>query len=75
MVAIRQLVEHNSKIENRGNKHEQHSFTTRLRNEFTRRYHRKATESGNENAFLGHFNEIANPTNSIDNNNEIGRQI
>ena len=40
-----------------------------------RRYHLRASETGNETAFLLHFNEIANPTNSIDDIHEIGRHI
>lgn len=40
-----------------------------------RRYHQFEAENGNENAFFSHFNEMANPTNSINDINEIGRQI
>lgn len=40
-----------------------------------RRYHLRASETGNVTAFFLHFNEIANPTNSIDDIHEIGRHI
>lgn len=40
-----------------------------------RRYHLRASETGNVTAFFLHFNKIANPTNSIDDIHEIGRHI